>query len=224
MTILKKITNSLIFLLIFLIQNTLFSQNNVNPLIYVHEYKMILTDQLLRDTLVLNKDSTFKYYGYKYGLGIYKIKTEGIFTIKDSALILNSLIQYKRKIKVIEKRSFKKGIRYKHNFKNPFITGGSPFLIELDENFNQYNDTIFFPLGIFENISTNKNVKGFILYDGNEYIEKYIFRNSKSNYIKIGLYPFDYSQIYFRDEKLLIKGKDLIRKYLNKEMIYKSVL
>lgn len=218
------LTRILVFFIINFIQGPLFSQKNENQLIYVFERKMIFYENILRDTLILNSDSTFKFIGNYNNMGIHKKRSEGTYSKIDSIIILNSYEKFKKEINVIERKSYKKCITYKHNFKKPYVVGGSPFIVELDENFNQYSDTVFFTYGIFENTSKNKNVKGFILYDGSEYVQKYIFKKNRSNYIKIGLYPFDDSNLYFKDEILLLRGKDLILKYLNNELIFKNVI
>lgn len=212
MKILIKYFSGIVFLLF---ANQLHSQTIKSCEVFLFVRPIILSEKTLTDTIILFEDSTFKYSGHYYDLGIESEFSEGTYSKNDSCIVLNSFKKYKRDFNVFERRRVVRGTKYKQKRGN-YPNYHDPKIYEFNNINQKIKDTLVFPLYKYEVDSYNNDAIGFILYDYNEYVGEYVFKIKNNRMIIIEIGPRNYSFYYFKDEKFIVKGDTIVREKNNR--------
>jgi len=203
-----KNTYFLMFVL-FSILTPVFSQSTKTYEFFLYEIPKILTEKAVIDTIILYKDSTFKYSGHYFNLGKHSEFSEGTYSITDTCILLNSFQKYNRDFNVIERRKLRKGTKYKQKRGN-YANYHYPEIYEFSDLTQKIGDTLLFPIYKFE-VDSYNNAIGFILYDRDEYVGEYQFKFNNNRKIILEIGPKNYNYRYFKDEKFIIKENTIVR-------------
>lgn len=172
----------------------------------------------INDTVVLYKDSTFKYDAYSWWMtGLVHFYTTGRYSVSDSLISMSSFMEHKRKLTLKEGVDTSPKRVYEWDYDSTSVYyGRMGFIIELDKDYNQMMDTLFFfPTKEFRLESNQMNSAGFIIYVCGEYAGEYQFRNKDSNKITLWFSDNNYlnekNNVYVKDYKLIIINDHLLK-------------
>jgi hypothetical protein len=205
----KNLLNKLFIVIFFLSIGKLTYSQKIDSVVYRHLRYYGKGIVPLKREIILYNDSTFQLTrefvnGTLYTSGYYSYCKEGV--------ILNSFDFYKDTIVVIESKY--------ENQNNSFYSfePDKIYLLEIDNNHNILNDTIFLYYydqegsywSIRKETPIKKNIIGFKIYKNDTFYVDYYLKNLTSNTFSFGMTPtFDYNTFYIKNKKCNIENDTL---------------